>query len=142
MKSLLWTFCWFSWTKVFCSRLFTVRKDARCSSFGCDMSLLVSDVNQPGKNIVLKIVGLLLWSKPGNKSLHMIEDRGNFGFFPVCHSVILSETLTLLLTFNISSRVLTFHMNIPCDKTLLSWTWSLTYFLKTLILLHVTISWK
>ena len=28
-----------------------------------------------------------------------IEDRGVYSFCPVCHSVILSETLTLLITF-------------------------------------------
>ena len=28
-----------------------------------------------------------------------IEDGGTYCFCPVCHSVILSETLTLLITF-------------------------------------------
>ena len=28
-----------------------------------------------------------------------IEDRGAYCFCPVCHSVLLSETLTLLITF-------------------------------------------
>ena len=28
-----------------------------------------------------------------------IEDRGAYFFCPVCHSVLLSETLTLLITF-------------------------------------------
>ena len=53
-----------------------------------------------------------------------IEDRGAYCFCPVCHSVLLSETLTLLITFEqcrVSARALIFHMSIPCDKTF-PWT--------------------
>ena len=58
------------------------------------------------------------------------------------HSVILSETLTLLINnfWTVSARSLIFHMSIPCVKTfpwvplfLTLWPWpeSLTYFFKT-----------
>ena len=59
-----------------------------------------------------------------------------------CPSVIMSETLTLLM----SARALIFHMSIPCDKTipwvptvliLWPWPWSLIYFLKTFTLLII-----
>ena len=61
-----------------------------------------------------------------------------------CHSVLLSETLTLFITFEtVSARALIFHMSILCDKTFpwvplfftqWPWPWSLTHFYKTLTL--------
>ena len=61
-----------------------------------------------------------------------IEDRGAYCFCPVCHSVLLSETLTLLITFEqwvfmSISRDKTF-LWVPLFLTLWPWPWSLTHF--------------
>ena len=68
-----------------------------------------------------------------------------------CHSVLLSETLTLLINFwTVSARALIFHMGIPCDKTF-PWVplfftlwpllWILTNFLKIFTLLITFEKW-
>ena len=77
-----------------------------------------------------------------------IEDQGAYCFCSVCHSVIpsfchsvnLSETLTLLINFEQwKLELLEFHMSIPSSKTFLwvptffnlwPWPWGLTYFFK------------
>ena len=59
-----------------------------------------------------------------------IEDWGAYCFCPVCHSVILSKTLTLLITFEqwvlelwyftwVSSHI--YHYFLPCDLDLGVW---------------------
>ena len=69
-----------------------------------------------------------------------LRDRksGGYWFCPVCHSVILSETLTLLVTFEQGLLQLWYFTWVfPCDKTfpcvplfVALWPWSLTHFRK------------
>ena len=45
----------------------------------------------------------------------------------VCHSVLLSETLNFSNNFwTVSARAVIFHMNIPCDKTIIFYPVTLT----------------
>ena len=79
----------------------------------------------------------------------VIEDRGAYCFCPVCHSVFLSETLTLLITveqwvlelwyftwvFLVMGPFSGYHYFWP-------WPWSLTHFLKSLTLLIAFEQWE
>ena len=73
---------------------------------------------------------------------HVTKSFRGHQHFWACDLDLWIWTVTLLLTWTVSSRASIFHMNILCDKTfpwaptfLSPWPWSLTYFLKTFTLL-------